>query len=526
MFWHQSSQETRSNKIIDIELKEALKSYFGYESFREPQEQIITNILNKKDSIGILPTGKGKSLCYQLPAIFFDNLTIVISPLVALMKDQVDTFNARGVPATSLNSHLTPKQMREKIEEIKEDKYKVIYIAPEKLFSEDFMDVFISLKIDHIAVDEAHCISQWGHDFRPKYKKIGLVLDKLPHRPVISAFTATANERVIDDICKLLKLKEPAIFKTTFDRPNLFIDIKLYEDKSNYVIKYLKSRQPEIGLGLIYSNTRLDAERLSKKLTKEGFKVGLYHAGLTKKERNRVQEEFFANQYQVLVATNAFGMGLDKDNIRFIIHLNMPASIESYYQEIGRGGRDGLPCDCILLFGLKDVMVNRALGKSRVYFKWRLKEKEDWLVEMVKFSHLKSCYKQFVLEHFGEIIEPCGNCGNCVAEIIDVDQTTEAQKVLSAMYHTKGYYGQGTISTMLKGKLNQRIKDKKLDKLSVFGIMKDWTEGQINTLITELLITGYLEKEQEKQEERFLITKKGVEVIKGEAKFLNKVKIV
>ncbi len=440
------------------------------------------------------------------------------------MKDQVDTFNSRGVPATSLNSHLTPKQMRERIEEIKNDRYKVIYIAPEKLFSEDFADVFTSLKIDHIAVDEAHCISQWGHDFRPKYKKIGLALDKLPVRPVISAFTATANERVIKDICKLLQLQEPRIFKTTFDRPNLKIDVKLYEDKSAFVLKFLKARSKEIDLGLIYANTRLDAERLSKKLDKEGYSVGLYHAGLTKKERNKVQENFFANEYQVLVATNAFGMGLDKDNIRFIIHFNMPSSLESYYQEIGRGGRDGLPCDCILLFGLKDVLVNRALGKSRVYFKWRLKEKEEWLKEMVEFAHLRTCYKQFILKHFGENMEPCGNCGNCLSEIKEVDQTTQAQKILSAMYHTKGYYGQGTIANMLKGKLNQRIKDKQLNKLSVFGIMKDWTEGQINTLITDLILAGYLEKTSERLEERFIITTEGIKLIKGEIKFIGKVK--
>jgi len=442
------------------------------------------------------------------------------------MKDQVDTFNARGVPTTSLNSHLTPKQMRERIEEIKAEKYKVIYIAPEKLFSEDFVEVFISLKIDHIAVDEAHCISQWGHDFRPKYKKIALALDRLPIRPVISAFTATANERVIEDICKLLKLQEPAIFKTSFDRPNLKIDVKLYEDKSAYVLKYLKSRLPDIGLGLVYANTRLDAQRLSKKLSKEGYRVGLYHAGLTKKERNKVQEEFFNNDYQVLVATNAFGMGLDKENIRYIIHLNMPASLESYYQEIGRGGRDELPCDCILLFGLKDVLVNRALGKSRVYFKWRLREKEEWLEEMVRFAHLKTCYKQFVLNHFDESIEPCGNCGNCLTEMRDIDQTTNAQKILSAIYHTKGYYGQGTIAIMLKGKLNQRIKDKKLNKLSVFGIMKECTEAEINTLITDLLLEGYLEKTNERLEERFLITPQGVKLIKGEETFINKVKVL
>ncbi len=439
------------------------------------------------------------------------------------MKDQVDTFNARGVPATSLNSHLTPKQMRERIQEIKDERYKVIYIAPEKLFSEDFMDVFTSLNIDHIAVDEAHCISQWGHDFRPKYKKIAMALDRLPIRPVISAFTATANERVIEDISSLLKLQEPVIFKTTFDRPNLFIDVKLYEDKSDFVLKYVKDKHSS--LGIVYCNTRLDAERLTKKLAKDGYSVGLYHAGLTKKERNLVQEEFFADRYQILVATNAFGMGLDKDNIRYVIHLNMPASLESYYQEIGRGGRDGLPCECILLFGLKDVMVNRALGKSRVYFKWRLREKEDWLEEMVRFAHTRDCYRQIILKHFGEDIEPCGNCGNCLSNIVEVDQSVEAQKVLSAIYHTKGYYGQGTIAIMLKGKLNQRIKDKKLNKLSVFGIMKDMTEGEINTLITNLLLDGYLEKVQDKMEEHFIITLEGIRLIKGDIKYINKVKL-
>ena len=283
------------------DLNQVLEAYYGYREFRKPQLEIITNILNKKDVIGILPTGTGKSLCYQLPAILFENLTIVLSPLVALMKDQVDILNGRGIPATSLNSHLTPKQMRERIEEIRQDRYKVIYLAPEKLFSEDFKEVFLELSIDHIAIDEAHCISQWGHDFRPKYKKIAQALDRLERRPVLSAFTATANEAVITDIRNLLKLKDPVLFRTSFDRPNLFIDVKLYQDKPAFLMGYIREKLKQGSrLGLVYCNTRSEAERINRKLLKEGVPSGLYHAGLTKKERVQVQEEFFACSHQCL----------------------------------------------------------------------------------------------------------------------------------------------------------------------------------------------------------------------------------
>lgn len=498
------------------DLHQVLEAYYGYREFREPQLDIITNILNKKDVIGILPTGTGKSLCYQLPAILFENLTIVLSPLVALMKDQVDILNGRGIPATSLNSHLTPKQMRERIEEIRQDRYKVIYLAPEKLFSEDFKDVFLELAIDHIAIDEAHCISQWGHDFRPKYKKIAQALDRLERRPVLSAFTATANEAVITDIRNLLKLKDPILFRTSFDRPNLFIDVRLYEDKPAFLMAYVREKLKQGSqLGLVYCNTRGEAERISQKLRKEGIPSGLYHAGLTKKERVQVQEDFFADRYQVLVATNAFGMGLDKENISFIIHYNMPSSLESYYQEIGRGGRNGEPCECILLFGLKDVMVSQALGRERVYFKWRLEQKQAWLEEMLAFTHSKGCFRQFILEHFGEASKPCGHCGNCLAEREERDQTVDAQKILSAVYHTKGWYGKGTLANLLKGKRNTKIKEKALDRLSVFGIMKESSEKEILILLMDLILLGYLKASHQGLEEQLLITAKGADLLKG-----------
>lgn len=511
------------------ELEQALRAFFGYEEFRPPQRDIIRNILNKRDVIGILPTGTGKSLCYQLPAVLFGNLTVVLSPLVALMKDQVDILNSRGIPAVSLNSQLTPKQMRERIEEIREGRYKILYLAPEKLFSEDFSEVFRELPIDHIAIDEAHCISQWGHDFRPKYKKIALALERLNPRPVLSAFTATANEGVVEDIRSLLKLREPVLFRTSFDRPNLFIDVRLYEDKTKYVLSFLRDTlKPEGGrkeLGIVYCSTRGDAERLHKKLLEEGFRSGLYHAGLTKKERIQVQEDFFGDRFQVLVATNAFGMGLDKEDITFIVHFSMPGSLESYYQEIGRGGRNGEPCRCVLLFGLKDVQVNQALGQQRVYFKWRLDQKREWLEEMLAFTHSKGCYRQFILDHFGEVSEPCGNCGNCLAPGVERDQTEDARKILSAVYHMKGLYGKATLSGVLRGSRNARIREKALDRLSVYGIMKDRSEAYIQTLLMDLILQGFLERQSHGLEERLQITSAGAGLLKGERRLVQRVRI-
>lgn len=494
-------------------LKEALKAYFGYEDFRSPQDEIIGSILDKRDVIGILPTGTGKSLCYQLPAVFLPDLTIVISPLVALMKDQVDILTKRGIPATALNSHLTPKQMRERIAEILENRYKVIYLAPEKLFSEDFREVFRELPISHIAVDEAHCISQWGHDFRPKYKKIAQALETLPRKPILSAFTATANEAVLEDIRSLLHLEDPILYKTTFDRPNLYMDMVLYEDKTSFIESYV-AQHPN--LGLVYCGTRADAERIHGKLS-QITTAGLYHAGLTKKERTQVQEEFFGDRYKVLVATNAFGMGLDKENISYIIHQSMPSSLEAYYQEIGRGGRNGEPCECILLFGLKDVQVNRALGRERTYFRWRLKQKEDQLREMIAFTHARSCYRQMILAHFGETTPPCGHCGNCMAKREERDRSIPARKILSAIYHTKGYYGKATQVAILKGKRTAKIKERHLDGLTVFGVMKDQEERDIHLLLQELILQGYLDQTNEGLEERLLITAKGADLLKGEA---------
>lgn len=507
------------------EIKEALKAYFNFDEFREPQEEIIESILNKEDIIGILPTGTGKSLCYQLPGILLENLTFVISPLVALMKDQVDSLNEKGVPTISLNSHLTPKQMREAIEGIKENRYKIIYLAPEKLFSEDFKEVIKELDIDLIAIDEAHCISQWGHDFRPKYKKIALGLEGLKKRPIIAAFTATANEKVIEDIKNLLKLEKPKIYKTSFDRPNLFIDTVLYEDKTKYVLNYMKKLK-EKDIGIIYCNTRNDVERIHKKLEENGIRAGLYHAGLKKKERQVIQEEFFNNKYQILVATNAFGMGLDKEDISHIIHYNMPGNIESYYQEIGRGGRNGKPCKCTLLFSLKDIMVNKALGKTRVYFKWRLEEKEKQLEEMIAFTHTTGCYKKLLLKHFGEEKENCNYCGNCLAKFNSRDVSKEGQMVLSTIYHTKGKCGNSLIAGVLKGKKTAKIKERELEKLSVFGLLKKEKESFILNLIQNLKLQGYIETKQNGRfGEIFLITERGKNLLIGNEKLLLEEKI-
>lgn len=473
------------------ELMGALKAYFGYDAFREPQESIIKTILEGKDVIGILPTGTGKSLCFQLPSIFFPNMTLVLSPLVALIEDQVSVLNERGIPTIALTSHLTPKQMRIAIEEIADEKYKVVYLSPEKLFSEDFNPLLQTLPIDHIAIDEAHCVSQWGHDFRPKYKKIGKVLKTLPKKPILSAFTATANDQVLEDIYTYLGLEAPVLFRTSFDRPNLFMDVKLYEDKTKWVLNYVQKKEKG-SRGLIYCSTRNDVEKISEKLLKKGVAAGGYHAGLKKKERAEVQAAFFNNEYDVLVATNAFGMGMDKADIRYVIHYNMPSSMEAYYQEIGRAGRDGKASECMLLFGPKDVPIQNFLTKQRVYFRWRLKEKEEWIQEMVDYVHTKACYRAFILNHFNEPIEPCGCCGNCKSHYVSVDKTIDAQKILSATYYLKQQYTQAVLIDVLKGKNSKKVKDNHLHKLSVFGIMKGVGDKPIRLLIDDLVSADYL----------------------------------
>lgn len=497
------------------ELYQALSAFFGHKAFREPQEAIIRGILDRRDVIGILPTGTGKSLCYQLPAVFFQGITLVLSPLVALMKDQVDALTAKGIPCTALNSHLTPKQMRERIQEIRELHYKVIYLAPEKLFSEDFREVLLELPLDHIAVDEAHCISQWGHDFRPKYKKIAQALGSLPGRPVISAFTATASPEVLAEIQNLLRLEDPLVFRTTFDRPNLYLDVVLYPDKMKVLLAFLKEELERPALGLVYCNTRDEAGRIQERLLKEGYRAGLYHGGMPRKERAEVQEAFFREEYQVLIATNAFGMGLDKENIRFVLHYNLPSSLEGYYQEIGRGGRDGLPCRCLLLLGLKDVAVNRVLGKQRVYSRWRLEQKEGWLREMVAYAHSRGCYRRAILRHFGEEGEDCGYCGNCQARRVEKDRTMEARKILSGIWHTKGYGGRGALAACLRGRKLKLLRERGWDQLSVFGILKESREEEILILLEELVLRGFLES----QEERLILTPAGARLLKGEETF-------
>ena len=351
------------------------------------------------------------------------------------------------------------------------------------------------MPIDHIAIDEAHCVSQWGHDFRPKYKKIGKVLATMPKKPILSAFTATANDNVLEDIYTLLGLDDPFLFKTSFDRPNLFMDVKLYEDKTKWVLKYILSKDKGYR-GLVYCSTRNDVEKITEKIVKKGVAAGGDHAGLKKKERTEVQAAFFNNEYGVLVATNAFGMGMDKEDIRYVIHYNMPSSREAYYQEIGRAGRDGKPSECILLFGPKDVPIQNFLSKQRVYFRWRLKEKEEWIKEMVAYVHTKDCYSGFILNHFNESIEPCGNCGNCRSEFFKVDKTIEAQKILSAAYYFKQQYSQAILIDVLKGKNIKKIKENGLNKLSVFGLMKGTSDKDIRLLIDELLEGDYLEQDK------------------------------
>ena len=415
-----------------------LKKYYGYDSFRNGQEDIIKNILDRKDVLAIMPTGGGKSVCYQVPAVLLDGITLVISPLISLMKDQVSTLNQIGIRAAYFNSSLTPNQMRLAMQNAKNGLYKIIYVAPERLFTSVFMEFAKATPISMVAVDEAHCISQWGHDFRPSYTKIKDFIKELPERPIVAAFTATATENVKKDIIKNLKLKEPYCLTTGFDRENLYFAIKTPRDKTSFVLDYIKAN-PEKS-GIIYCLTRKLVDSLCEELRSNGFLATKYHAGLKDYERKKNQELFIYDRARVMVATNAFGMGIDKPNVSFVIHYNMPSSIENYYQEAGRAGRDGEPADCIMLYAKSDYKMCEFLLKKSAEqseetnpFKRLLAEKRDKdnLNKMLLYSTTTGCLRNKLLEHFGERkYEKCNNCENCVLKL-EKNRVLSLKKVLS-----------------------------------------------------------------------------------------------
>ncbi len=474
-------------------LTEKLNQYFGYDTFKDGQEKIINAALKGQDVLGIMPTGGGKSLCYQLPAIAMKGLTVVISPLISLMKDQVDALEEMGVPATFLNSSLDDATYQKRIEGIRTNHYKLLYIAPERLCAPLFLDLVQELDISMVAVDEAHCISQWGHDFRPHYKEIPGFIKNISPRPVVAAYTATATTKVIQEIKELLALQTPVESIIGFDRPNLFYQVIKTGDKFAYVRNTITKKFPGQS-GIIYCATRKTVESLTEKLKNTGLLIGAYHGGMSSENREQSQQDFINDRIPIIVATNAFGMGINKPDVRFIIHFNMPQNMEAYYQEAGRGGRDGESCDCTILYSPADIVRQKQLIQLNQTSPEREKLLFENLQYLVDYCHTNDCLRKKILQYFGESAgyERCDNCGNCLGEAEMVDISLEAQKVLSCIYRMKNRYGLNMVISVLRGSKNKKIIALQLDKLSTYGIMKDHTLESLREIIMTLVAKGYI----------------------------------
>ncbi len=501
--------------------EQLLKKYYGYASFREGQGKIINSILQGRDTVGIMPTGGGKSICYQIPALILPGTTLVISPLISLMKDQVDALNSLGIPAAYINSSLSLGEVRERISEAGRGNYKLLYVAPERLESEQFRSLLNSLQVPLLAVDEAHCISQWGHDFRPSYRSIAQLLQGLGQRPLLAAFTATATGDVTRDIINQLSLKDPDVHVTGFDRANLFFEVIRGEDKRDYLLNFLRQNKDQPGI--IYAATRKEVDSLNDWLGKKKFSAGKYHAGLSDAERVESQEGFLYDDIRIMVATNAFGMGIDKSNVRFVIHYNMPKNMESYYQEAGRAGRDGEPSRCILLFSPQDILIQKFLIEQSTQSPERKRSEYKKLQVMADYCHTPRCLRKFILAYFGEVIEECNNCGTCLDQSELTDITLEAQKIFSCMLRMREQFGITMVSEVLKGSNNKKVLQFGFNRLPTYGIMQEYTVKAIGDLMKVLAAEGYI-RLTEGQYPVAKLQPKAAAVLKQEAKVWQKVR--
>lgn len=477
---------------MNIKPLDILHKYYGYTSFRKGQENIITSIINKEDVLAIMPTGGGKSICYQVPALCLEGITIVISPLISLMKDQVDALNTMGIKASLINSSLSNSEYSKVLEEIENDECKIIYIAPERLDSMEFVNIIRGKNISQVAIDEAHCVSQWGHDFRVSYKKIPYFINRLGKRPIITAFTATASNEVREDIVNILDLHKPAIYITGFDRENLSINIVKSSSKNKYTLDYVENHKNESGI--IYASTRKEVESIYEGLLKRNYSVAKYHAGLSNEARKEYQENFINDDIKIMVATNAFGMGIDKPNIRWVLHYNMPQSIENYYQEIGRAGRDGEDSECVLLFSPGDVHTQKYLVEVGIENPERKRVQYKKLQQMVDLVYSNTCYRKSILNYFGEpFLKDCNNCSNCLNEGEVVDKTLDAQKVISCIARMKRSFGATMIIDVLRGSKNKKVLDLGFNTLTTYGIMKNYSNEDLKTFINTLVSHGFLD---------------------------------
>ena len=469
-----------------------LETYFGYTSFRPAQEAPIASLLRNEDVIGIMPTGAGKSICFQIPALCKAGLTIVFSPLISLMKDQVDGLLVQNIPAALINSTLTQSEFNKTMYEVRSGKIKLLYIAPERLSSNFFCNVLRALPIAQVIVDEAHCISEWGHDFRPSYRLIGEWLNSLPKRPIVGAFTATATKYVENDIKKLLGLDKANVYVTGFDRPNLSFSVIRTPKRMDYVVHYVRQHVNENGI--IYCATRKDVDRVYENLTRAGIKAGHYHGGLNDEVRREMQNAYADDKLQVMVATNAFGMGIDKSNVRYVLHYQMPRNMESYYQEAGRAGRDGAPAECILLYSGQDVQVHKYLIEQSIETPERQNVELRKLQSMIDYCFCSNCLRKYMLNYFGEstVWSTCDNCSSCKGSADKVNVTKEAKAIFSAIMGTDERYGASMITSIVRGERTDRIMRAGHDALPVFGLLSNVDEKSIKGLIQQFVASGYL----------------------------------